>query len=104
MYFGRNTPGAAWAVEAALAVRAGVEFDVIWRLPDDRVVVDELKVERMSLERKLQLRTQTARQLDAAGRLWGERFLGIRMCILSQRYASYWVTSSGEHRPWAEAP
>lgn len=102
MYFGRLTPGRTWVLEEALTIRNGVEFDLVWRLPDGRIFVDELKVERMSLERQLALREQSVRQLNTANAIWGKRFAGLGVCALSLRYGSYGLTPDGAKQSWRD--
>jgi hypothetical protein len=88
IYFARHQPGRDWDVLGVEVPCGASAFDIVWQLPDDRVLVDELKTEEMTLAARLAVADQVSRFISYGAELWPGRFAGVRLCVLFEPWRS----------------
>lgn len=97
VYYRNFLPPADWTfLGAELALGTG-RVDLAWELPDERVIIDELKAVGYSEGLLVpETRAQVERYLTAGAERWGERFAGVRLIALGAPYHSLYVPNIRE--------
>ncbi|GEM_PF-5895560 len=86
-YFARFLPPAPWRFEGAEVSVTSGRLDLIFVDPRGRRLIDELKFGTCRSS-ETALRPQIDKYLDAGEALWGEDFVGLRLCAVRQPTAS----------------
>ncbi|MHB1527540.1 MAG: hypothetical protein ACYCZN_14935 [Candidatus Dormibacteria bacterium] len=97
-YLLRFAPPPPWLFRGAEVALGGGRADLVFEhLPSGRWVVDEVKTE---VERNGDVRhhDQVRRYLKGGTELWGDRFVGVRLCMISRPRSSY-IYRPGRVRP-----
>jgi hypothetical protein len=102
VYFRRHAPGRCWLLKGTEMSVGGHRCDVVWALPDGRVLIDEIKTERVTLVARRRLTEQIDAYLAAGAAQWQDRFAGVRLCVLMDPDLSVWVQPDGIHHPIGE--
>jgi hypothetical protein len=109
IYFTRIPLGADWQVLGAeWEAVPGTVFDLVWQLPNNAVIVDELKTGWLRLRDLAGLDEQVGRLVSAARVAFDARIAGVRVCLLARPEESFVVDrdlarSPLSLRPWNRA-
>lgn len=78
--------------------------DLIWRTPNGRIVIDEVKVTASgAVVDDADTIGQVRRYNDAATSTWGDAFVGVRLLPLTAPGWALWCSPTGERHPLATA-
>jgi hypothetical protein len=87
-YFKRHTPEPDWVLLGVEVAAGRNRFDIVWRLPDGGVLIDELKTEQVTLAARARLGEQVAKYLRVGAEIWPGQFAGLRLCLLYEPWDS----------------
>lgn len=89
-------PDASWSFEGAEVAGRSCRFDLVWSLPDGRIVADEIKSGLVDGRRAwAELEDQVERLRKAGLAKFGARFVGVRVVLLSAPTFSYLARADG---------
>jgi hypothetical protein len=99
-YFRFFLPDPAWTL-LGCELRAGrCPFDLVWKTPEGRIVIDEIKAGRLQTKPEREaVEGQLARQLTAAQHKWHSHFSGIRLLWIGAPLHSVFVRPDGVRVP-----
>lgn len=103
VYYRLFLPPVEWTLLGAEMALGDGRVDLAWQLPDQRVLVDELKAigygDRLLTS---DTRAQVTRYLEAGTERWGEGFSGVRLIALAAPYHSIFLPNVRERADLAE--
>jgi hypothetical protein len=89
---------------AETSTGAGPRADAAFETSGNGVFLEEYKTGRLEITLAVTLDSQLERLRLAAIKRWGDRFLGIRACLLMAPARSFWVYSDGTRHHLLDPP